>query len=321
MSIIKPSFYKQTDSRWAKKHYPTTDGGSPSVGAAGCGPTSVANVINATVRRITPPVVFKYACKHGFMTGNSGMYRSAVLKLLEHYGITQTATVPRSAAGKETLRAYLRKNYWAIAIMGPGTWTRGGHYILAYFVDAKGRVYISDPASSAEERQLNAFDHFWNEQKDASWVIIDPRQYPLAGGEAKKSAAKTYTLYTNNTRANIRQKRTVQSKTVATLGRNKALKVKNLKGGWWEIAAGKYKGKYINESNLSKYKTETRDYITLYNMNVRAGYTTNSQIIGRIEKGRAIRSSRQKGRWAYIPAKKGWVCIKSDTKTYLKRTD
>lgn len=321
MAIIKPSFYKQTDSRWAKKHYATTDGGSPSVGAAGCGPTSVANVINATVKKITPPVVFKYACKHGFMTGNSGMYRSAVLKLLDHYGIKQTTTVPQSEAGKETLRAYLRKNFWAIAIMGPGTWTRGGHYILAYFVDAKGRVYISDPASSAEERQLNTFDHFWKEMKDASWVIIDPRQYPLAGGEAKKSVAKTYTLYTNNASANVRKKRTTASRLIASLGRNKALKVKNLQNGWWRIAAGKYKGYFINGSNLSKYKSVVCDYQALYNMNVREGYTTKSKIIGKIEKGRVVRGTRVRGRWAYIPALKGWVCIKSDTKTYMKKKD
>ena len=82
MSILKPSFYKQTDSRWAKKGWRTTDGGYSTIGVAGCGSTSVANIVNALVKPITPPTVFKYACQKGYQTGNYGLYRSAIPKLL-----------------------------------------------------------------------------------------------------------------------------------------------------------------------------------------------------------------------------------------------
>lgn len=318
MAILKPYFYKQCDSRWAKKRYLCTDGGYASVGTAGCGPTSVANVVSALIKPKRPYTIFKYACKMGYMTSNSGMYRSAVPKLLNHYGIKVVKTIPRSADGKHELRKYLKKNYWAVAIMGKGIWTNGGHYITAYYVDDNDNVYISDSASSAEYRQKNDFDVFWAQQKDVSWLVVDPKQYVRATKKGN-DVAKSYTLYTNNKTANIRAKRTAASKLVATLGRNKTLKVRNLQNGWWEIASGKYKGKFINESNLSKYKTQDVNYITRFTMNVRSGYSTSSAVIGKIEKGRAIKSTKQKGNWAYIPAKKGWVCIKDENQAYLKK--
>lgn len=321
MSILKPYFYKQSDSRWAKKKYKCTDGGYASVGTAGCGPTSVANVVSALIKPIRPYTVFKYACQKGYMTSNSGMYRSAVPKLLKHYNIDPVEIIPRNSDGKKLLKSYLKKNYWAIAIMGPGIWTRGGHYILAYYVDSNNRVYISDSASSEEHRQKNTFENFWNQQKDVSWLIVNPKKYIKNTTPTVTDKAKSYTLYTNNNNANIRTGRGTKYKKVTSLKKNKTLKVKNLKQGWWEIASGIYKGKYISESNLSKYKSITIKYKTQYTMNVRSGYTTSSKIVGKIAKGTTITSSKQRGNWAYIPAKKnqGWVCIKDSKYTYLKK--
>lgn len=324
MSILKPAFYKQADSRWAKKKYKCTDGGYASVGTAGCGPTSVANVVSVLKKPIRPYTVFKYACKQGYMTSNSGMYRSAVPKLLKHYGISAVEIIPRTVSGKSSLKKYLKKNYWAIAIMGKGIWTNGGHYILAYYVDDSNNVYISDSASSAEYRQKNSYDNFWNQQKDVSWLIVNPKQYiktvtPTTPAKKDKTVAKTYTLYTNSSIVNIRAGRGKGYKKIATVGRNKAFKVKNLKNGWWQIASGRYKGKFVSGNRLSKYKTVIKTYKTLYTMNVRDGYSTSgTKIIGKIEKGRAVKSNKQKGNWAYIPSKDGWVCIKDSKKTYLK---
>ena len=319
MSILKPSFYKQSDSRWAKKSYQCTDGGYANLGCAGCGPTSVTNIINVLIKPIKPATVFKYACKQGYMTSNSGMYRSAVEKLLKHYGIEKVDIVPQTSEGKQILKGYLKKNYWCIALMGKGLWTNGGHYIVAYYVDSKNYVYISDSASSSEARQLNRFDTFYNQMKEHAWLVVDPASYIRKGATDKSKTIKTVTLYTNNGHANVRAGRTTNSRLVATLKRNTALKVYDLDGKWWRIGAGTYKGYYINSSNLSKYATYEKNYKTLYKMNVRAGYSTSSDIIGSIEKGRAIRSSKQKGNWAYIPSVKGWVCIKDSKRTYLKR--
>ena len=319
MAIIKPSFYKQTDSRWAKKGWHTTDGGYSSIGPAGCGSTSVANIINPLVRAITPVEVFKYACQKGYQTGNSGLYRYAIPLMLKHFGADPVEIIPRSLEGRKKLKAYLRKNYWAVAIMGPGIWTRGGHYIVAYYVDSNDNVYISDPASSAEYRHKNRFSVFWDQQKDVSWCVVKPQGYVRKGKKDKSKKVKSYTLYTNNSEANIRKGRGTNYKVVATLKRNKAVKVKSLSDGWWQIASGKYKGNFINESNLSKYKTQTICYRTKYTMNVRDGYSTSATVKGKVVKGRSIKSTKQRGNWAYVPAVKGWVCIKDSEKTYLEK--
>lgn len=318
MSILKPSFYKQTDSRWAKKGWNTTDGGYSTIGVAGCGSTAVANIVNALVKPITPPTVFKYACQKGYQTGNYGLYRSAIPKLLTHFGVKIVDIVPRSDKGRKKLKEYLQKNYFAIAIMGKGIWTNGGHYITAYYVDHEDKVYISDSASSADYRQKNSFSLFWDQQKDVSWLVIDPHKTQKTSTKDKSKTVKSYTLYTNNNNANVRKGRGANNKLIASLPQNTTLKVKNWSNGWWEIAAGKYKGKFISESNLSKYKTYTKIYRTQYLMNVREGYSTSSEVISKVEKGRSIKSTKQKGNWAYIPDKKGWICIKDSKHVYLR---
>ena len=50
----------------------------------------------------------------------------------------------------EEVRNYLREGYWVIALMGPGTWTKGGHFVLVWDWDGKARIL--DPASSADKR-------------------------------------------------------------------------------------------------------------------------------------------------------------------------
>ena len=324
MSIVKPSFYKQSDSRWATKGWRTTDGGFSQVGPAGCGSTSIANIVNASIKSITPPVVFKYACKHGYQTGNSGMYSSGIPAILKHYGVEVIETLPRNSEGKAQLKKYLRKNYWAVALMGPGIWTRGGHYIVAYYVDSNNNVYISDPASSVDYRQKNNFDTFWNQQKATSWVVIKPHK--TAKKKTTSTQPKTYTFYISYKVANIRAGRGKEYKVVGTLKKNTTIKVKNLKSGWWQIASGKYKGKYISSKGVSKYKSHTINYKTLYDMNVRDGYTTKANKIAEVPKGTKLKSTKQRGRWAYFPKQKGldkagFICAKTSDgkKRYLEK--
>ena len=82
---------------------------------------------------------------------------------------------------------------------------------------------------------------------------------------------------------------------------------------------GRSQAESTKESNLSKYKTQTICYRTKYTMNVRDGYSTSATVKGKVVKGRSIKSTKQRGNWAYVPAVKGWVCIKDSEKTYLEK--
>lgn len=54
-------------------------------------------------------------------------------------------------------------------------------------------------------------------------------------------------------------------------------------------------------------------------MNVRKSYTTSSNRISGIPKGKSFKTTRKHGNWVYSPDLDGWVCIKGSKGTYLKK--
>lgn len=74
-----------------------------------------------------------------------------------------------------------------------------------------------------------------------------------------------------------------------------------------------------------KPKTKTVEHKATYEivakngMNVRAKATKYSTRIGGIGKGKKVKTSKKHGNWVYVPALKGWLCIKSGNSVYLKK--
>lgn len=317
--MVKPSFMKQTDSRWATKRYRTKDGGKPSVGGAGCGPTCIANIVDALIRPITPLEIFKYACKHGYMTGNSGTYWTGITAMLKHYGITKFKVTQSSSDAKASLKA----GHWLIGVVGPSIWTRGGHYILLYHITKSDRLWISDPASYSDARQKTGTWKQFHNAVNCMWIDIDPKDYKKAVKPSPaKSVSSTYTYYIQSPKgASVMAERSSKSAKVGTLKYKSKIKVKKYKNKWWMIASGKFKGKFINQTHLSKYKPykATFQVIPSEGLRVRKGYTTKSEVIKVIAKGKKVTCSKIKGNWAYIPKYKGWMKIKDDKTIYLKK--
>lgn len=54
-------------------------------------------------------------------------------------------------------------------------------------------------------------------------------------------------------------------------------------------------------------------------MNIRSGPGIKYKKVGHIAHGAKVGISKTSGRWGYIPALSGWVCIKGKTKRYLKK--
>lgn len=317
--MIKPNNYKQYDSRWARKSHRFSDG-TATIGGSGCGPTSCANIISALVNsKVTPVTTWNWFIKHGYMTGSQGAYWGGILACLKAYGI-KPVTVTND---KNKIKAYLRKNYMCVAIMGPGNWTRGGHYITPYYVDSNSNVYISDPASTASNRLKNRYSLFASQKRNA-WIVIDPKKYK--GGKPK--ATVEYRLYVADDYVNVRDKASTKSKILGRYTKNKCLKLYGYKDGWYRCSAGKWKGHYVHESCLSKYKQVSVKYKFLYTMNLRSGYSTDSKVICTVPKGKVATCSKMRGRWAYFKNIKkvrgkyvsGFVKVnEKGGKTYLKK--
>lgn len=310
----KPNFYKQYDSRWASLSWH-----GQTLRAHGCAPTAIANCLSVMDghEKITPKDTWKWICDHGFMTVGHGTVWTGVTKCLEHYGVKSSVSTSKSEVKKA-----LKENNFCIPLMGVGLWTRGGHFITAYYVDDDDNIYISDPASSAAKRQKNKFNTFWSQEK-RTWLIIDTAQY-FSKDPSHPTGKERYSMYvySDDGTGNVRTGRSTRAKVVAKLKNGKKLKLKNYADGWYQIASGKYRGKFISEQVLSKYKAINQRYevVAKGGLRVRKGYTKKAKIVKVLAKGTKVKATKQRGRWVYVPSVKGWMCTKSaDGETYMER--
>lgn len=312
---MKPSFFKQYDSRWSKHSWKGV-----TVGGSGCGPTAVANVVTALKGRKTPKQVFDWICKHGYMTVGNGTYWAGITAALKHYGIKKFTVTSKASEALESLK----KGYWVIGVVGPSRWTHGGHYILLYDIDKENHLKISDSASSSDYRQKDGPFSEYKAAECEQWISINP--YDYVKKEKKPKVSKKYTFYISEDYANVREKATTESEIKGTINFGEAVVLTEYNDKWYKIAKGKFKGYYIHEANLSKYAQEKATYKLLDTMNLREGYSTKSKIIEEVEKGTKLKSTKRRGNWAYFPKQDGikqggFICVKSKDgkEVYLKK--
>lgn len=168
-AYVKPVDYKQGDSRWGKKMYSNHGDTSQTMANSGCGPTAMADIV-ATVKdkSKTPWTLAQLAMKWGDRTYNSGTaWAFMIPHIMEHFGFTKAI----QTASWDTLAACLDAGGYAVCSMGPGYWTKGGHFICAHRQDGK-YIYCNDPASSTRVKQeISAFK---NERKQYFCFYPEP---------------------------------------------------------------------------------------------------------------------------------------------------
>lgn len=173
--MIKPKVYYQVDPQWKDVSY-SAKGESTTIGRAGCGTTCAAMVIASLMKpSITPVDTSKWSVAHGYKCINWGTYYSYFVPQFKKYKIdckmlnsANLRTTPNKKVLDEALEA-LKDGQWLIACMGPGNWTKGGHFILVYGYN-DGYVYINDPASSRANRVKNTWTLLAKEVK-YFWVV------------------------------------------------------------------------------------------------------------------------------------------------------
>lgn len=152
---VQPVDYKQGDKRWGRKAYTSCGNKSQTIANSGCGPTSMADIMATWVdSKITPVQMCEYAVRHGFRTRSSGTAWGFFKSIATAYGFTGFVQTKSMA----TARAALKNGALVVASMGPGYWTRGGHYICLWKTD-DAYMYANDPASNTRKKQkLKAFE-------------------------------------------------------------------------------------------------------------------------------------------------------------------
>jgi len=133
-------YYNQMDERWKDLPYGTDD-----IGHYGCGPTSMAMVVSSlTSETVDPPHMAQWAYENGHWCSKSGSYNSVVTGAAQAWGLSVTAS-PRTSP--QPLIDALSSGKLVVAIMGPGHFTKHGHFIVLRGVTSDGKVLVADPAS------------------------------------------------------------------------------------------------------------------------------------------------------------------------------
>ena len=155
----QPVVYYQTDKRWASKSY-AVKGESSTIGGSGCGPTAMAMALATWAdKRVTPETECAWALAHGFKALRHGTFYAYFAPAARRYGLTCTQLNGASIYGQPgsayhaTVLAAVKAGDLVIACMGPGNWTRSGHFILLWDVDVQRDIaYVNDPVSSLTRR-------------------------------------------------------------------------------------------------------------------------------------------------------------------------
>lgn len=166
----QPVKYSQLDKRWKNLPY-RVKGETATIGGSGCGPTSAAMLIETiTGKAFTPVDACKWSVDHGYKALHAGTYQSYFVPQFKAYGIDCIMLPYRD---HDKVKKALEDGYYAIALMGEGTWTKGGHYIAIWAWDDK--VRINDSASSKPSRLNGDPKTFMNEVR--KYWLIDARKH------------------------------------------------------------------------------------------------------------------------------------------------
>ena len=136
-----------------------------TIKSSGCGPTAMADIVATMVdSHVTPVTLAELSMQLGCRTYSDGTAWSFFPKIAEYYGFSKYV----KSTSLATLKSCLDTGGYAVASMGKGYWTSGGHFICVWKYDDK-YIFANDPASSSRKKQnitdfmkqRKAFFCFW----------------------------------------------------------------------------------------------------------------------------------------------------------------
>lgn len=134
-------YYNQGDIRWKDYLY----GGYDPMSRYGCGPSCVAMVIGSfSSTPVSPIEMADWAAENGYHALHGGSYHSLIPDSIAAFGLQVDSITDRTA---ENAAELLRTGHILVALMGKGSLTQNGHFIVIAQLSPNGNVYIADPAS------------------------------------------------------------------------------------------------------------------------------------------------------------------------------
>ena len=159
----QPKNYKQYDSKWKNVVFTknNTYNKNQTIGSSGCGPTAVSDIVCTWWdSSVTPVDMAALAVSKGYRSENNGTSWGFFKFVASKYGASKFIQTSAYA----TAEAAIQNGAYVVCSMGPGIWTKKGHYICWWKVDDQ-YVYINDPASSASARAKSNKSNLKNQCK------------------------------------------------------------------------------------------------------------------------------------------------------------
>lgn len=176
-------YFNQGDSAWNQNGY--------CIAKAGCGPTSMAVVITSlTGKWVTPLDTAIWGYQHGFYS-REGSAHEMIPAMAAAYGLRCQGVGTDYQAIKKALKA----GKPVVCLMGPGYFTRGGHFMVLVAIDNKDCVTVADVGSRTRSAYRYRLADVIAQSKGASaggpfWVM----SYDKGSSAARREKAiKNYT--------------------------------------------------------------------------------------------------------------------------------
>jgi hypothetical protein len=149
----------------------TIDGQKKSVATSGCGAVCIAMAAAALVdSQETPGTLFQWAYDNGMYYGD-GLGHEAMSQLAARAGLKGVWLDNRP----ELILQALWSGRPVAAHMGPGTFTKDGHYILLWGVDDGGLIQVNDPYSAERSQKTYPLDLILGEVKTSrAFLMLEP---------------------------------------------------------------------------------------------------------------------------------------------------
>ena len=176
-------YFNQGDSAWNQNGY--------CIAKAGCGPTSMAVVITSlTGKWVTPLDTAIWGYQHGFYS-REGSAHEMIPAMAAAYGLRCQGVGTDYQAIKKALKA----GKPVVCLMGPGYFTRGGHFMVLVAIDNNDCVTVADVGNRTRSAYKYRLADVIAQSKGASaggpfWVM----SYDKGSSAAqRKKAIKNYT--------------------------------------------------------------------------------------------------------------------------------
>ena len=177
-------YFNQADAAWNDNGY--------QIKSSGCGPSAMAVCISSlTDQWVTPVDTTVWAYKNGYYS-SAGASHEMVPALAKQYKLECNGL----GSDVSKVRDALKKKHPVVALMGPGYFTKKGHFIVLVAIDENDQVTVADVGSRQRTQYKYPLKEVIAQTKSASaggpcWEIYSNKKTKVkTDKKAKKLEAK-----------------------------------------------------------------------------------------------------------------------------------